>query len=383
MKKIAYFSNTDFSLYNFRKELMVEMKKRSFAVFAVAPVTNREIVEKIEKEGIKFVKIPLKRGLNLWGRDLFYFLRVFFLCKKEKFFLCHNFTIKPCIFATLAQKLAGVKNIYCTITGLGSAFEKRSLLRNMAIFLYKFSLKFSNRVFFQNPDDKLLFLKLKIIKGEKAKVILGSGVDLKEFSPSNINQEKFINLKKELGIKDRERKIVVSLISRMLWNKGIGEFVEAVKVLKKKYPYLECLLVGPIDRENPSKIKEATIKKWEKEKIIKYLGERKEIKEIIAISDIIVFPSYREGVPRILLEAGAMEKPLIATYVPGCKEVVKNNENGFLVEPKNSQQLAEKIEILIKNKNLREKFGKRSREIVEKKFNVEKVVRETIELYNL
>jgi len=383
MKKVAYFSNTDFSLYNFRKELMVEMKKRGFAVFAVAPVTNREIVEKIEKEGIKFVKIPLKRGLNLWGRDLFYFLRVFFLCKKEKFFLCHNFTIKPCIFATLAQKLAGVKNIYCTITGLGSAFEKRGLLRNMAIFLYKFSLKFSNRVFFQNPDDKLLFLKLKIIKGEKAKVILGSGVDLKEFSPSNINQEKFINLKKELGIKDGERKIVVSLISRMLWNKGIGEFVEAVKVLKKKYPYLECLLVGPIDRENPSKIKEATIKKWEKEKIIKYLGERKEIKEIIAISDIIVFPSYREGVPRILLEAGAMEKPIVTSNVPGCREVVQDQKNGFLIKPKEVGELIKKIEILVKNKKLRKKFGENSRRLIKEKFDVEKIVKETIQMYNL
>jgi len=132
-----------------------------------------------------------------------------------------------------------------------------------------------------------------------------------------------------------------------------------------------------------SGISEDTIKKWQYKKLIRYLGERKHIREILALSDIVVLPSYREGISKVLLEAGAMEKPLIATNVPGCKEMVKNNENGFLVEPKNSQQLVEKIETLIKDKKLREKFGKRSREIVKKNFNVEKVVRETIELYNL
>ncbi len=382
MKKIAYFSNTDFSLYNFRKELMIEMKNRGFEVFAVASITDKESAKNIEKAGIKFINIPLKRGLDFLGGDFIYFLKIFFLCKKEKFFICHNFTIKPCIFATLAQRLAGIKNIYCTITGLGYVFGQKGILNKLATFLYKFSLKFVNKVFFQNPDDRDLFLQLNIIKQEKTKVIKGSGVNAQFFSFKNIDKEKLDNLKKEINYSDN--KIIITLIARLLWQKGVGEFVKSAEILKPKYPNLEFLLVGPIDKENPSGIPAKKIKEWENKNLLRYLGERKEIKEILALSDIVVLPSYyKEGVPKILLEAGAMEKPLITTNVPGCKEVVKNNENGFLIEPKNSQQLAEKIEILINNKNLREKFGKKSREIVEKEFNVEKIVREIIESYNI
>jgi glycosyltransferase involved in cell wall biosynthesis len=382
MRKIAYFSNTDFSLYNFRKELMVEMKKRGFEVFAVGSVTNKEIVEKIEKEGIKFINIPLKRGLDFLGGDLVYFLRVFFLCRKEKFFLCHNFTIKPCIFATLAQSMAGVKNIYCTITGLGYAFEKEGLLKNLVVHLYKFSLRRAERVIFENPDDKEFFIDLHIIKKEKTELIKGSGVNLEEFSLKNIDEKKLEKLIKEINYE--KNKIIIILVARMLWSKGVGEFVKAAEELKQKYSNLEFLLIGPIDKENPSGISEEKIKEWQNKKWVKYLGERKDIKEILAFSDVVVLPSYyKEGIPRVLLEAGAMERPLITTNVPGCREVVKDNENGFLIQPKNSQQLAEKIEVLVRNKKLREEFGKKSRKIVEKEFNVERVVRETIELYNL
>ncbi len=385
MEKIAYFANTDFSLFNFRQELMREMKGNGFEVFAVASVTNKEIVEEIEKEGIKFINIPLKRGLDFLGGDFVYFLKVFSLCKREKFFLCHNFTIKPCIFATLAQKLAGVKNIYCTITGLGYVFTEAklsSLLKKIVVWLYKFSFKFVNKVIFLNPDDREVFLEERIIKKEKTLLILSEGVNTKEFSTERVNKEVQDKLKREIDYK--EGKIIITLIARLLWQKGIGEFVKAAEELKRKYSNSEFLLVGPIDKENPSGISEKTIKEWENKKIVRYLGERKEVKEILALSNIVVLPSYyKEGIPKILLEAGAMEKPLIATDVSGCKEVVRNNENGFLIEPKNSQQLAERIEILIKNKDLREKFGKKSREIVEKEFNVEKIVKEIIESYNI
>jgi len=379
MKKIAYFSNTDFSLYNFRKELMLEMKKNGFEIFAIASQTNKEISDKIKKEGINFLNIPLKRGLDFWGRDLFYFFRVFFLSKKEKFFLCHNFTIKSCIFATLAQKLAGIKNIYCTITGLGYTFERKNILNHLVIFLYKISLKFANRVFFLNPEDRNFFLELNIIKEEKAKLILSEGVDTEYFKKENIEKNEIEKLKKLFNAQE----IVITLISRILWAKGIKEFKEAAEILKKKYSNLDFLLVGPIDKENPSGIPREIIEKWDKKGIIKYLEERRDIREILFFSDIIVLPSYYEGVPKILLEAGSMEKPLIATNIPGCKEVVKNNENGFLIKPKNSKELVEKIEILIKNKDLRKKFGNKSREIIEKEFDVKKIIKKIIEVYNI
>jgi len=150
MEKIAYFSNTAFSLYNYRRELMRGMKERGFRVFAVAPFADKYFVKKIEEQGIDFINTPLKKGIDFLGGDILYFLKVFFLCKKEKFFLCHNFTIKPCIYATLAQRLAGVKKIYCTITGLGYSFEKKSILNKLVISLYRFSFKFVDKIFFRS-----------------------------------------------------------------------------------------------------------------------------------------------------------------------------------------------------------------------------------------
>lgn len=357
---------------------MVEMKKRGFEVLAIAPQTKKEIVEKIEKEGIRFINLPLKRGMDVFGRDFVYFLKVFFLCKKEKFFLCHNFTIKPCIFATLAQKLAGVENIFCTVTGLGYAFEKEGFLSKLVANLYKISFNFAKKVFFLNSDDRDYFLKFKILEKEKTKVIDGEGVDVEYFKKENADQNLIEKLKKELNLKE---KIVISLIGRMLYQKGIKEFWEAAKVLKQKYQNLEFLLVGPLDPENPSGIKKEELEKW---KEIMYIGERKEIREILALTDIVVLPSVsREGLPGVLIEAGAMEKPLIASNVPGCKEIVLDGINGFLVRPKDSQDLAKKIEILLKNESLREKFGKKAREIVKEKFDVKKIVKEIIAEYNI
>jgi N,N'-diacetylbacillosaminyl-diphospho-undecaprenol alpha-1,3-N-acetylgalactosaminyltransferase len=370
MKKIktAYFSNTDFSLYNFRKELMVEMKNKGFEVFAVGPKTNEYFSERIKERGLKFIELPMRPGIDFWGRDLVYFFRVFFLCKREKFYLCHNFTIKPCIFASLAQRLAGVKNIYCTITGLGYAFEKNGVLNKLTINLYKISFKYIKKVIFQNQEDRELFINLKIIKKEKTELIKSSGVDTEYFKKEKIKKTKIF------------KGINVVLVARMLWSKGIKEFKEAAQFLKSKYPNLNFLLVGPIDKGNPSRIKEEELKKW---KEVKYLGPRDDVREILAVSDIVVLPSYREGVSRVLLEAGSMEKPLITTNVPGCKETVVDGQNGFLVESRNSQELAKKIEILVNDPELREKFGKKSREIIEKEFNVQKIVKETIEVYDV
>ena len=221
-----------------------------------------------------------------------------------------------------------------------------------------------------------------IIEEEKTEVIKGSGVNTEKFSLKNIDEEVREKIKKEIDY--NKEKIFVTLISRMLWQKGVKEFVEAAETLKKRHNNIEFLLVGPIDKENPSGIPEKEIEGWEEEEIIKYLGERKDVREILSLSHIFVLPSfYREGVPMILLEAGAMKLPLITADATGCKEAVENEKNGFLVEPKNSEDLMEKIEILINDKELREKFGEESRKIMEEEFSEEKVVKKTIRIYNL
>ncbi len=370
MKKIAYFSNTDFSLCNFRLGLMREMKKRDFQVFACAGKTKEEYVEKLRRE-FTFKDFPLRRSIDLLGRDLVYLFRGFRFCKKEKPGVCHNFTVKPCIYGTLAQKWAGVKNIYCTVTGSGYSFGEKGTLNKLVVWLYRISLKHATRVIFQNPDDREMFVNLEIVKVEKTAVIKGSGVDTNHFSPTSIAGSD--------PAMDPAMKVV--FVGRMLYAKGVKEFVEVAKILKKKHNNLEFLLVGPLDNENPSAVPEKEIKNWEEEGLVKYLGERKDIKEILSSSSIFVFPSfYGEGVPKALLEAGAMSLPLVTTDTPGCREVVEDNVNGFLVEPQNSKDLAEKIEILINDKDLRKRFGKASREKIVKEFDEKIIVKKYLEV---
>ncbi len=377
--KIAYFSNTDFSLYNFRLGLMREMKKRGFRIYACA--AKGDYTKELKKEFV-FKEFPLKRSIDFLGRDLIYFFRVFSFCRKEKPDICHNFTVKPCIFATLAQNMAGVRQIYCSITGSGYAFKKEGVLKRIVVFLYKKSLKRAKRVIFQNPEDMEEFIALNIVKKEKTKLIRGSGVDTDRFSLKNVDREKKEELEKEINYS--KEKITITLISRLLWQKGIKEFVEAAEILKKRRDNLHFLLAGPVDRENPSGIPEKKIREWEERGLVKYLGERKDVREVLSLTDIFVFPSYyREGVPKILLEAGAMGLPLVVADISGCREVVKHGVSGFLVEPKKAADLAEKIEILIRDKNLRENFGRESRKTVEKEFGEERVVKETIKTYNL
>lgn len=388
MKKIAYFSNTDFSLYNFRLKLMEEMKKLNFKVYACSPRENPYFYEKLEKE-FTFKDFPLKRSIDLFGRDFLYFLRVFWFCRKEKPDICHNFTIKPCIYGTLAQKLAGVEKVYCTITGLGYAFEKEGVLKKIVVFLYKTAGKRAEKIIFQNPDDRDLFISLRILQKEKTKLIKSSGVDVQYFSREKVKKEEKEKIIKEFNL---ENKIVVTLTGRMLYQKGVKNFAEASEIIKKKDVDTRCqqqknvefLLVGPFDSENPSGVSEEKIKEWDKKGFVKYIGERRNIREILSVSDIFTLPSNSgEGVPKILLEAGSMELPLITTSVSGCKEVVKESVNGFLIEPNNSKLLAEKIEELINNKEKRKTFGKKSREIVKKEFADTKVVKETINMYNI
>jgi glycosyltransferase involved in cell wall biosynthesis len=376
MKKIAYFSNTDFSLYNFRKELMVRMRSKNFHVFAIGSETKKEIAKEIEKQEIEFISISLKRGLNFLGGDILYFLRVFFLSKNHKFNICHNFTIKPCIYGTLAQKLAGINSIYCTITGLGYSFEKNGLLNKTVICLYRFSLKYADKIVFQNSDDRDLFIKMKIVNPEKTFLIKGSGVDLDYFS----GEKSFFNRDLPFPEAAKNKQIVITLVARMLYSKGIGEFVESAKRLKNKHDNLKFLLVGPIDKENPSGISEKKIKEWQEEKIIKYLGEQKDVKAVLSITDIFVFPSYGEGIPRALLEAGAMEKALVATNVAGCRDIIDDGVNGFFVEPKNTADLTEKIEkLIIMSEEKRRELGRASRKKIKREFDEKIIIKKYLE----
>jgi glycosyltransferase involved in cell wall biosynthesis len=378
MKKAFYFSNTDFYLFHFRLGLMREMQKRGFKVYACGDVTESCFPEQIEKNGIDFIRLPLRRDIDLKGGDIRYLWRVYNLCRKEKPFLCHNFTIKPNIFAVIAQRCAGVKNIYVAVTGLGYVFVKeKSLLRRFVICMYKASFRFCRRVFFQNPDDMKLLLEAGCLKKEKAVLIKSSGVNTEIFSSENIDKSKAESIRQEIGLKKTDKMVLMGC--RLLWDKGVGEFVEAAKRLKEKAVFV---LAGPLD-DNPSVVSENEIKRWEQEGIIKYLGNRRDIREVIDLSDIVVLPSYREGVPKVLLEAGAMSKPVITTDVSGCREAVDDGVNGILVEPKNVEELAGAVSTLLKRDDLRRQYGEAGKKKVVREFEEKDVVKSTVEQYGI
>ena len=354
--KIVISANTSWYIYNFRLGLARALKEKGYEVIIVAPYDKYS--DKLSKE-FKYYDIFINRkGINPI-QDFKTFLMYYKIYKNIKPKVALHFTIKPNIYGTLACALLGIKSIV-TITGLGYTFSNTSWITKLVKFLYKFALSKADKVFFQNKDDYELFIKENLVEKNKCEILPGSGVNTSIFSPMDIK-------------KDNEN-FRFLLIGRMLWDKGIGEYVEAAKLIKEKYSNVEFFLLGQIDDNYPKAISKTQIEKWEKEGIIKYLGVKENVKEEIAKADCIVLPSYREGIPRALLEAASMEKPIITTDVPGCREVVDDGINGFLCKPKDSKDLAKKMEKML---NLKEeeriKMGKKGREKVIKSFD-EKIV---------
>jgi glycosyltransferase involved in cell wall biosynthesis len=219
---------------------------------------------------------------------------------------------------------------------------------------------------FQNPDDQALFAQHKIIHPQHASIIKGSGVDLQQFAFSAMPKGK----------------IKIILVARMLWDKGVGEFVKAATVLKQQGVDADFLLVGPVDAGNPKSISIDQLEEWRKSGVVKWLGERTDIPQLVTKSHIAVLPSYREGLPKSLIESAAIGRPIITTNVPGCREVVKEGGNGFLVPARDSEKLAATIKRLIDNPKLLTTMGKKSRLMAEQEFSIQKVTSKTLALYS-
>jgi glycosyltransferase involved in cell wall biosynthesis len=234
---------------------------------------------------------------------------------------------------------------------------KGKLLRLIVLPILKFFFKKENVIFFQNSDDLMLFEQLRLVDSQKAYLVNGSGINLKYFEE-----------KKPLS----QDNLVFLLVARLLRDKGIFEYVEAAKSIKKTYKNVKFQIMGPIDK-NPSAISKDQIFAWHSEGIIEYLGEQKDVRPFLAAAHVFVLPSYREGVPRSSLEAMATGRAIISTNTPGCKETVVEGKNGFLVPIKNADLLSKAMEKFILSPELVEIFGKESRKIAEVKFCVEKV----------
>jgi len=285
------------------------------------------------------------------------------LLKREKPGYLFCYTAKPVIFGSLAAFFNRKIRVFVMITGLGYVFSAGSvkglLLKKLIAWLYRIALSRSEKVFFQNPDDLEEFLKLKIIRQDKAILINGSGVNIDNFSPRPLPQSQISFL----------------MIARLLREKGVNEYIEAARIVKNRQPQARFVLVGWSFSDNPSAIGPDQIEMWKHEGIVEIYGETKDVRPYIADSSVYVLPSYREGTPRTVLEAMAMGRPIITTDVPGCRETVRDGLNGFLVSVKDSNALAEAMEKMIREPNLLAQMGTESRKLAEQKYDVHKVNR--------
>jgi len=342
---------------------MEVLRAKGFEVSFCAPYDR--YAEILKKRGFRYFKIKNleRKGLNP-VREIKLIWEFYRVYKKIKPDLVLHFTIKPNIWGTIVTKLVNVK-CFNTITGLGSLFVKKTFFQEAIKFLYKLSFKFSKKIFFQNKNDLEFFLKNKIVKKEETILVPGSGVDIEHFHPDFCKK-----------IKKDSKNFIFLFAGRLLKEKGLEDLVEATKIVKNKYPNIEVWLLGKIDKDNPSTISEKELKEWENLNLVKYLGFYDDIRSFLCKTDCFVFPSYyREGIPTCLLEAGAMEKPIITTNSVGCKEVVEEEKNGFLVAPKDPEKLAKAMIKMIEiPEEKREKMGKLARQKILKEFDQNLVI---------
>lgn len=337
---------------------MKVLKEQGYRVIAVSPVDKYSY--KLIRGGIEH--IPLKidsRGINPL-KDLIFIIKVFKILCRIRPSTILTYTPKPNIYCTFVAGILKIPVIN-NVAGLGKAFVKNGILSIAALFLYKISLKSTNKAFFQNHEDLAFFIENNIVNKDKCERIPGSGVDINKFQPINVklSQNAFSFL----------------LFGRMLWEKGIGEYVEAAKLLKTKYPFAEWNLLGFIEKSHSCEITENQIQEWVRDGIVNYLGCTDRVANYIALADCIVLPSYyREGVPRSLLEAASMAKPIICADSIGCRDAVDNEINGFYVKPRDVLDLKAKMEkMLTLNEIERFNMGQKGREKMIKEFD-EKIV---------
>lgn len=365
-KKIVFVANTSWYLYNFRLSLLKEMVASGWKVFAIAP--QDKYSQYFEIHGISFVRLKIsRRGINPF-KELLTIWRIYVVYNRIQPDFIHHFTSKVAIYGSFAARLAGIKNVVSSITGLGYTFINKGILRFIVRAMYKVAFKGVSRVIFQNSNDKEMFLRYKLISPKKVYLVKGSGVNTEYFA-SHVNDNRLND------------NITFALISRMLWDKGVGEFVEAAKSTKRNLPTVKFLLVGSPDYGNPNTVPEKFLKDQNVDGCLEWIEHVDDIKPFIVKSDVVVLPSYREGLPKVLLEAASCGRAIVATDVPGCREIVEHGINGLLVPPKDVNSLAEAMFKLAKDPELRLQMGQNGRKKVLREFDDKIVIKKTMEIY--
>lgn len=373
--KIAFLSHLDLNLYLFRLPIMQTLVKEGHEVYAVCPKGDK--FDLFAEHGIEAIEYKIERASLNPLKELKAIYNIYKAIKPLELDILHTFTAKPNVYGTLAGKMAKISTIINLVEGLGSFYveeTRKSLLMRWVIEkLYKVVFSLSDKVVFVNSDDPKYLESKKVISPDKIKIIKSVGIDTGEFSPEAVSGETKTALRKSLKL---ENKVVVLMVARAIWHKGIREFYEASDRLSA-IENVRFVLVGDVDRGNPSAVDEHFLKRGS----VLWLGHRDDVLELTAMCDIYALPSYREGVPRTLLEAASMAKPIVTTDTVGCREVVEDGKNGFLVPVKDADALAEKIGYLSLHTKERKIMGEHGRIMAIKEFDIKYVVKQYMTLY--
>lgn len=353
-RRVVIALNLAWNLVNFRAGLIRALVAEGYEVVAVAP--HDEYAPRLAALGCRFEPLPMDNQGTHPGRDLLLLWRFVRMLRRERPAVYLGYTVKPNVYGSLAAHGLGIP-VVNNIAGLGAVFIRNSPVTRVVRGLYRLALARSKRVFFQNEDDRRLFVEGGLVRAGVTDRVPGSGIDLGRFAP--------VPLPAAGGGRVR-----FLLIARMLWDKGVGEYVAAARKLRQRYPDAEFCLLGFLDVQNPAAISRAQMDEWVAEGVVNYLGVSEDVREQIAAADCVILPSYREGTPRTLLEAAAMARPLITTDAVGCREVVDDGVNGYLCRVKDADELSDKMERMIAlSADERTAMGRRGREKVEREFD--------------
>jgi len=368
--KILLFANTEWYLYNFRRSLATALRDAGHEVLLVSP--PGPYGEKLQALGFRWMAAPMQRlSLNPL-RELALLWWLYRLMRKEKVDLVHGFTIKCVVYGALAARLARVPARVSAVAGMGYVFisdsAKARLLRPLVRLLMRAALDGRNaRLILQNPDDVTLFEQARLINPQRIRLIPGSGVDCQRFVP------------REGVLQAGEFRVV--LPARLLWDKGLAEYVEAARLLRAEERGIVFQLAGEPDPGNPASVPASTVQGWVDEGLLQWLGHVSDMPALFQSVNAVILPSYREGLPKGLIEAGACALPLVTTDVPGCREVVEDGVNGLLVPVKDAAALAAAIARLQDDPALCARLGQAARQKALAEFDEKIVIARTLDVY--
>ena len=357
-RTIVLSINTSWNIVNFRRNLIVRLQREGYDVVALAPRDAHR--DALVAMGVRYFPVDIdSKGLSP-VHDLKLAAQYYRILKALRPVAFLGWTIKPNVYGSLAAHALGIPVIN-NISGLGTVFIKIGLLTRIVRMLYRTALARSSTVFFQNRHDRDLFVAQRLVRVPRTALLPGSGIDLAQFVPETFVPEPA----------SETAAPVFLMVARLLRDKGVVEFADAARIVRETRPDVAFELLGFLDVQNRTAIDRDTVEGWEREGCLRYLGEAADVRPYLASATAVVLPSYREGMPRSLLEAAAMGRPLIATDVPGCTEIARAGQNAFLCAPRDARSLADAmLALLALDAEARTAMGRRSREIAEREFDV-------------